>query len=93
MGNTAITDAAESLAQNNPSGLENEAIKTDKGAELVEVSINVQKASFQHKMTLKRNAEEIPGKDKGKTILVISCIIVAPSICDCLLYTSDAADE
>ena len=54
----AITDAAESLAQNKPSGLEKEAIKTDKGAELVEVSIKVQKASFQHNITLKRKADE-----------------------------------
>ena len=67
-----MTDAAESLAQNNPSGLEKDAIKTDSGAELVEVSIKDQKASFQHNITLRRKAEEIPGNDKGKIILVIS---------------------
>ena len=80
MGIIAITEAAESLAQNKPSGLEKDAIKTERGAEFVEVSINDQNASFQHKITLKRNAEEIPGRDNGNTIEIISFNIFAPSI-------------
>src|SRR3979411_1521091 len=47
MGAMAMVDAAESLAQKSPSGLENEAMNAVRGAALAAVRLRLQKASFQ----------------------------------------------
>jgi hypothetical protein len=41
MGATAIVDAADSLAKNNPSGLENEAMNAVSGAAPAEVRLRL----------------------------------------------------
>ena len=49
MGAIAIVEAAESLAQNSPSGAENEAMNAVSGAAFVAVRLRLQNASFQHR--------------------------------------------
>src|SRR6516162_4603390 len=66
MGATASSDAAESLAQNSPSGLEYEAINTVRGAALALVRLRLQNASFQAKMTRISPVEERPGNAIGR---------------------------
>ena len=50
IGAIAMVDAADNLAQNNPSGLEYEAMNAVSGAALAAVRLSVQKASFQARM-------------------------------------------
>ena len=79
MGAIASVDAAESFAQNNPSGAEKEAMKAVSGAALVVVRLRLQKASFQERMIHKRAADAIPGKASGRRIYLISSKNRTPS--------------
>ena len=61
----ASVEAAESLAQNNPSGLEYEAMKAVSGAALAAVRLSVQNASFHARMMLSSIVEAMPGTAIG----------------------------
>src|SRR6516165_7238148 len=80
MGATASNDAAESFAQNNPSGLEYEAMNTVRGAALALVRLMLQNASFHAKMIRISPVEEIPGKLIGRSRYQSSSQIFAPSM-------------
>src|SRR5262245_55544152 len=76
----AIVDAAESLAQNKPSGAEKEAMKAVSGAACSVVRLRLQNASFQHRM-IESNAVEIaPGAAIGIRRYQSSCPGLALSI-------------
>ncbi len=61
----AIVDAADSFAQNSPSGAEKDAMKAVSGAASDVVRLRLQKASFQVRMIASSAVEAIPGKDNG----------------------------
>src|SRR5258705_11937549 len=65
MGAMAMVDAAESLAQKRPSGLENEAMNAVRGAALAAVRVRLQKASFQDRMMASSEVEAMPGSESG----------------------------
>lgn len=73
-------DAAESLAQNNPCGLEKEAIKADSGAALAPLRFNVQNDSFQARIILNNAVEAKPGAASGSRKENISFHTDTPSI-------------
>src|SRR5919112_5102411 len=80
MGAMAIVDAAESLAQNNPSGAENEAMKVVNGAASDVVRFRLQNASFQHRMMDRSAVDAMPGSDRGRSSIQTSCFGLAPSM-------------
>ena len=61
IGATARVEAAESFAQNSPSGLEYEAMKAVSGAASDVVRLSVQKASFQARITFKSMFGRVKG--------------------------------
>ena len=61
MGATASVEAADSFAQNSPSGLEYDAMNAVSGAALAAVRLSVQNASFQDRMMLSSTVEAMPG--------------------------------
>src|SRR3984893_10471536 len=61
IGAIASVEAADSFAQNRPSGLEYEAMKTVNGAASRVDRLSVQNASFQARMTLRRRGDAMPG--------------------------------
>src|ERR1035438_7568210 len=65
IGATASSDAAESFAQNKPSGLEYEAMNTVSGAAFALVRLMLQKASFHESTMSRREVEEMPGSANG----------------------------
>jgi len=67
MGATANSEAAESFAQNSPSGLEYEAINTVSGAALALDKLMLQKASFHARMISSSAVEESPGIVIGRS--------------------------
>src|SRR5689334_17593158 len=80
MGAMESVEAAESLAQNNPSGLENDAVNTVRVAAFTVVKFKLQKASFQQRMIDRRAVARMPGAEIGRTIRRTSSNRVAPSI-------------
>ena len=76
----ARVDAAESLAQKRPSGLEKEAMKAVRGPALEAVRLRLQKASFQHRMTERSAVEAMPGSVSGKRRWRIWAPTLAPSM-------------
>src|SRR5215212_5723888 len=80
MGAIATVDAADSLAQNSPSGAENDAMNVVSGAALEVVRFRLQKASFQHRMIDKSAVDAMPGNDSGRSSSQTSCFGLAPSI-------------
>jgi hypothetical protein len=80
MGIIARKDAAESLAQNKPSGLEKPAIKTGSGAARELVRLRLQKDSFQARMINNSAVDATPGIAIGRNKCQSSCQISAPSM-------------
>src|ERR1700722_17133294 len=80
IGATAIVDAADSLAKNKPSGLENEAMNAVSGAAPAEVRLRLQNASFQHRINERRPVEATPGSVSGSSRYQTSPAVFAPSI-------------
>src|SRR5215210_7936696 len=80
MGAIAMVEAAESLAQNSPSGAENEAMKVVSGAAFEVVKLRLQNASFQHRMIDNSAVEAIPGSESGMSNSHTSCFGLAPSM-------------
>ena len=80
IGAIAMTEAADSLAQNRPCGLEKLAMKAVSGAALGVVSRIVQKLSFQARMTLSSSVEAMPGTAIGVSTCQISPQRLAPSM-------------
>src|SRR3989442_1188700 len=80
MGAMAMVDAAESLAQKSPSGLENEAMNAVRGAALAAVRLRLQKASFQDKMMASSEVEAMPGSESGSSRWRSSSLGCAPSM-------------
>src|SRR6478609_9012495 len=80
MGAIAIVEAAESLAQNRPSGAENDAMNAVSGAALETVRFRLQNASFQHRMIDSSAVEAMPGRDSGRSSIQTSCLGLAPSM-------------
>ena len=80
IGATASKDAAESFAQNRPSGLEKVAMKAVNGAAWLAVRLMLQKASFQHRTMLSNVVEAIPGAASGSSSLRICAHVPAPSM-------------
>src|SRR5690242_711207 len=80
IGAIAIVEAADSLAQNRPSGAENEAMKVVSGAARELVRLRLQNASFQHRMIESRAVDAIPGSDRGSSSIQTSCLGLAPSM-------------
>ena len=78
----ASSDAAESLAQNRPSGLENEAMNAVSGRACVAVRLMLQNASFQHRMIDSSAVEAMPGSASGTSSIVTCCHGLAPSMRD-----------
>ena len=76
----AMVDAADSLAQNRPWGLENETMNAVSGAAFVVVSRIVQNASFHARMMLSSMVEAMPGTAIGVRTWRISFHRPAPSI-------------
>ena len=76
----AMMDAAESLAQNCPSGLEYSEIKKLKGAANLLVRFKDQNASFHAKIKLRRQVEAMPGIAMGVKTCVSSFHNEAPSM-------------
>src|SRR3712207_259293 len=80
IGAIATVDAADSLAQNRPSGAENEAMKVVSGAAFEVVRFRLQNASFQHRMMDRSAVDAMPGSDRGMSSSQTSCFGLAPSI-------------
>src|SRR3712207_1353701 len=80
MGAIAMAEAAESLAQNRPSGAENEAMNVVRGAAVEVGRFRLQNASFQHRMIDSRAVEAMPGSDSGSSRFQTSCFGLAPSM-------------
>src|SRR5665811_2179887 len=80
IGAMAMIEAAESLAQNCPSGLEYSEMKKLKGAAYLLVRLSDQKASFHARIRLSRQVETMPGTAIGVRILVSSLQSEAPSM-------------
>src|SRR5882724_11457937 len=80
MGAMAMVDAAESLAQKRPSGLENEAMNAVRGAALAAVRLRLQKASFQDRMMASSEVEAMPGSESGSSRWRSSSLGCAPSM-------------
>src|SRR5208282_2691340 len=80
IGAIASVEAAESLAQKNPSGAEYEAMKAGSGAALEVVRLSVQNASFHDRMTASSMVEAMPGTDIGVSTYTISLKSDAPSM-------------
>src|ERR671921_2885352 len=80
IGAIAMVEAAESLAQNSPSGAENEAMKVVSGAALEVVRLRLQNASFQHRMMERSAVDAMPGSDRGRSSIQTSCFGFAPSM-------------
>ena len=62
IGATAMVEAADSLAKNSPSGLENEAMNAVSGAAPDDVRFRLQNASFQHRISDSSPVEATPGQ-------------------------------
>src|SRR3954454_6251771 len=73
MGAIAIVEAAESLAQNSPSGAEKEAMNAVSGAALETVRLRLQNASFQHSMIDGSAVDAMPGRASGRSSIHTSC--------------------
>ena len=67
MGAMAIVEAAESFAQNRPSGAEKEAMNAVNGFASVAVRFKLQKTSFQQRIIDNSAVEAIPGSAKGSS--------------------------
>ena len=80
MGAMAISEAAESLAQNRPSGLEYWAMRAASVPALAAVSVRLQKASFQLSTRHSSPVEAITPMDRGSSTMRASCQSVAPSM-------------
>src|ERR1700761_1486792 len=80
IGATAIVEAADNLAKNNPSGLENDAMNAVNGAAPAEVRFRLQNASFQHRISDNNPVEATPGKVSGNSRNQTSPAVFAPSI-------------
>src|ERR1700749_4355818 len=80
IGATAIVDAADSLAKNKPSGLENDAMNAVKGAAPADVRFRLQNASFQHRISDSRPVEATPGNVSGSSRYQTSPAVFAPSM-------------
>ncbi|KAH0442985.1 hypothetical protein KCU90_g1504, partial [Aureobasidium melanogenum] len=65
IGATASSDAAESFAQNKPSGLEYDAMNTVSGAAFELDRLMLQNASFHDRITSSSAVEASPGSDIG----------------------------
>ena len=80
MGAMAISEAAESLAQNRPSGLEYEAISAASVPAFAELRLSDQKASFHASTRHSRPVAAMPPIASGSSTLRNSCHSVAPSM-------------
>ena len=67
IGATEASDAVESLAQKNPSGLENDAMATASVPAFTAVTLMHQKDSFQDRITAISAVEATPGAASGST--------------------------
>src|SRR4051812_39572384 len=72
--------AADIFAQNSPSDVLKEAIKTDRGAALVVVRLKARKNSFHEKMKHNRIVAIRPGMANGRITRRNSCHSVTPSM-------------
>src|SRR6202008_1131600 len=79
-GATASSDAADSLAQNNPSGLEYDAMNTVSGAAFELDRLMLQNASFHDRITSRSAVDASPGTAIGISRWTISCMVDAPSM-------------
>src|SRR5260221_14119932 len=79
-GNAVIVEAADILAQNSPSDVLNDTMKTDNGAAFVIVKLKAMKNSFQVKIKHSSNVAIKPGMARGRITRVNSCSNVPPSI-------------
>src|SRR6218665_1737242 len=79
MGAMAISEAADSLAQNRPSGLEDDAIRVARVPALAEVRFRAQKDSFQLSTRHNRPQDAMPPTDSGITTSRNSVHKLAPS--------------
>ena len=66
IGATDAREAAESLAQKKPSGLEKEAIASASVPEFTVLTLMHQKDSFHARMIASRAVEAIPGRRQGQ---------------------------
>ena len=80
MGAMAIKDAAESLAQKSPSGLEYCAISAAKVPAFAAVRVRLQNASFQLKTKHSKPVEAIVPMASGSKTMRAYCQRVAPSM-------------
>src|SRR6218665_1499883 len=80
MGAMAISEAADSLAQNSPSGLEYEAIRVPSVPALAALRFSLQKASFQASTRHNRPVDASPPMPSGSSTRRTSCHSVAPSM-------------
>ncbi len=80
MGAMAISEAADNLAQNRPSGLEYEAISVASVPALAELRLSDQKASFQLSTRHSRPVEAIVPMASGRITCTNSSHSVAPSM-------------
>src|SRR5882757_6701020 len=67
IGATANVDAADSFAQNNPSGSAKEAVKAVSVAALTVVRFRLQNDSFQQRIIDKRAVAAMPGAESGSS--------------------------
>ena len=80
MGAIAISDAADNLAQNRPSGLEYDAISVASVPALAALRFRLQKASFHDSTRHKRPVDASPPMPSGSSTRRTSCHSVAPSM-------------
>src|SRR5690606_2015889 len=80
IGAIARVEAADSLAQNKPSGDEKDAMNAVRGAACEAVRLRLQNASFQHRIMERSAVEAIPGRLNGNNKYRTWCPTPAPSI-------------
>ena len=80
MGAIAMSDAADNLAQNRPSGLEYEAMSVASVPALAALRFRLQKASFHDSTRHKRPVDARPPMPSGSSTRRTSCHSVAPSM-------------
>ena len=80
MGAIAMSDAADNLAQNRPSGLEYEAMSVASVPALAALRFRLQKASFHDSTRHNRPVDARPPMPSGSSTRRTSCHSVAPSM-------------
>ena len=80
MGAIAMSDAADNLAQNRPSGLEYEAMSVASVPALAALRFRLQKASFHDSTRHSRPVDARPPMPSGSSTRRTSCHSVAPSM-------------